>query len=71
MAVKFKIPWKNGNPDLTPDEWIMIEENNVGFSGAEPLNYNMPDNKALVYIYAPDEIIEQMKSNPRFSFVEE
>lgn len=67
-----RIPWKNGLPDLTQEELEMVYTYGLGFSGAEELNHDMPEDRALVYLENyTDEVINFMKQYPdRFEFSE-
>jgi hypothetical protein len=68
MQVKFKIPWKDGKPDLTQSEIAYCGENKIGFCAAENINYS--DITALVYIIADDDVIEFLKTYGSLMFIE-
>jgi hypothetical protein len=72
MKAKFYIPYKNGQPDLTEEETDIVITNNVGFSAIGNVEANPEGGKIPAFIYAPENIIEQMKTNTgRFEFIAE
>ena len=55
------IPYRNGQPDLTTEEWEEVEEKGISFANIGGKEY-FDQNKCKAAITAPQEVIDRIKS---------